>query len=39
MLIPAIIPFNLLKAGINSAITFAVFTPIAGILKKYVKGK
>lgn len=39
MLIPAIIPFNLLKAGINSAITFAVFTPISGILKKYVKGK
>lgn len=35
MLIPAIIPFNLLKAGINSAITFAVFTPIAHILKKY----
>lgn len=39
MLIPAIIPFNLLKAGINSAITFAVFTPIAQILKKYVKVK
>ncbi len=39
MLIPAIIPFNLLKAGINSAITFAVFTPISQILKKYVKGK
>lgn len=39
MLIPAIIPFNLLKAGINSAITFAVFTPIVQILKKYVKGR
>lgn len=39
MLIPAIIPFNLLKAGINSAITFAVFTPIAQILKKYMKVK
>lgn len=37
MLIPAIIPFNLLKAGINSAITFAVFTPISHVLKKYVK--
>lgn len=36
MLIPAIIPFNLLKAGINSAVTFAVFTPIKSILKKYV---
>ena len=38
MLIPAIIPFNLLKAGINSAVTFAVFLPISGILKKYIKG-
>lgn len=37
MLIPAIIPFNLLKAVINSAVTFAIFTPIAEILKKYVK--
>ena len=37
MLMPAIIPFNLLKAGINSAVTFAVFTPIKSILKKYVK--
>lgn len=37
MLIPAIIPFNLMKAGINSAVTFAVYTPISGILKKYVK--
>ena len=39
MLIPAIIPFSLLKAGINSAITFAVFTPISQILKKYMKVK
>lgn len=37
MLIPAIIPFNLLKAGINSVITFAVFTPISHVLKKYIK--
>ncbi len=37
MLIPAIIPFNLLKAGINSAVTFAVFTPIKEVLKKFVK--
>ena len=37
MLIPAIIPFNLLKASINSAVTFAVFTPISKILEKYVK--
>lgn len=28
MLIPAIIPFNLLKAGINAAVTFVVFYPI-----------
>lgn len=39
MLIPAIIPFNLLKAGINSAVTFAVFTPIKEILKKFVKAE
>lgn len=38
MLIPAIIPFNLLKAGINSAVTFAVFLPISKVLKKYIKG-
>ena len=38
MLIPAIIPFNLLKAGINSAVTFAVFLPVSKVLKKYVKG-
>ena len=37
MLMPAIIPFNLLKAGINSAVTFAVFTPVNGILKKFIK--
>lgn len=37
MLIPAIIPFNFLKAGINAAVTFAVFTPIKSILKKYTK--
>ncbi len=37
MLVPAIIPFNLLKAVINSAVTFAVYTPISKILQKYVK--
>ncbi len=36
-LLPAIILFNLLKAGINSVITFAVFTPISHALKKYIK--
>ncbi len=39
MLIPAIIPFNLLKAGINSAVTFAIFTPVSEILKRLIKGK
>ncbi len=37
MLIPAIIPFNLIKAGINAAVTFAVFTPIKSILKRLAK--
>lgn len=37
MLIPAIIPFNLIKAALNSAISFAVFTPISTVLKKYLK--
>ncbi len=37
MLIPAIIPFNLLKAGINSAVTFAVFLSVSKVLKKYIK--
>jgi len=37
MIVPTIIPFNLIKAGINSAITFAVFTPISHVLKKYIK--
>lgn len=37
MLIPAIIPFNILKAAINSVVTFAVYTPISKILQKYVK--
>lgn len=37
MLIPAIIPFNLLKAGINSAIAFALFLPLKKILGKIMK--
>ena len=28
MLVPVIIPFNLLKAGINSAVTFVVYKPV-----------
>lgn len=37
LLIPAIIPFNLAKASINAAVTFAVFTPISKVLEKYTK--
>ena len=36
MLMPAIIPFNLLKAGINSAVTFALFIPCSKALGKYL---
>ncbi len=36
MLIPAIIPFNALKAGINSAVTFAIFIPCSKALKNYI---
>ena len=32
MLIPVILPFNLLKAGINSAITFAVYKTVSRYL-------
>lgn len=38
LLIPAIIPFNLLKACINSAATVAIFAPTAKILKRYTDG-
>lgn len=37
MLIPVIIPFNLAKGAINAAVTFAVFTPVSEVLKKYTK--
>lgn len=37
MLIPAILPFNILKAVINSVAAFAIYTPISKVLKKYVK--
>lgn len=33
MIVPIIIPFNLLKAGINSVITFFVYKPVSRILK------
>ncbi len=34
MLIPVIIPFNLMKAGINAVITFLVYKRISGFLHK-----
>lgn len=33
MLWPAIIPFNLLKAGINSVLTFFVYKPVSKVMK------
>ncbi len=36
MLIPAIIPFNLLKAGINSLLTLVVFLPLKKVLQRYI---
>lgn len=34
MLVPVIIPFNLLKAGLNAVITFLVYKRISGFLHK-----
>lgn len=34
MILPIIIPFNLLKAGINSAITFVLYKRISGFMHK-----
>lgn len=34
MILPVIIPFNLLKAGINSIITFLIYLPVSGLKKK-----
>lgn len=33
MLLPAIIPFNLIKAGINSVLTFFVYKPVSKAMK------
>ncbi len=33
LLVPVIIPFNLLKAGVNAFITFLVYKPISQVLK------
>lgn len=37
MLIPAIIPFNLLKAGINSTLAFLVYKPVGKIMRVEVE--
>lgn len=34
MILPVIVPFNLLKAGINSVITFLIYLPISKMRKK-----
>lgn len=33
MLVPMIIPFNLIKAGINSVLTFFVYKPVSKVMK------
>ncbi|MBQ6539653.1 MAG: ECF transporter S component [Oscillospiraceae bacterium] len=39
MLLPIILPFNLLKAGINSAVTFFIYKPISRYIIKARKGQ
>ena len=34
MLLPVFLPFNLLKGGINAAITFLLYKPVVGALRK-----
>jgi len=34
MLLPVIIPFNLIKSGINGAVTFLLYKPISNFIKK-----
>lgn len=34
MLLPAFLPFNLLKAGLNSALTLSLYKPLATVLRK-----
>ena len=33
MILPAILPFNLLKASINSVVTFLVYKPVGKIMR------
>lgn len=37
MLIPAIIPFNLIKAALNSVLTFLLFIPVSAVYSKISK--
>jgi len=39
MLVPVIIPFNLIKAGANAAATFVVYKPISGLFSLQGKAK
>ena len=34
MLLPVFLPFNLIKAGINSAIAVLTYKPVVGVLRK-----
>ncbi len=36
LLVPAIMPFNLLKGGLNAAFVFLLYKPISKALKKYI---
>ena len=33
MLLPVIVPFNLVKAGINAAVTYLVYKPVARLVR------
>lgn len=37
LLLPGIIPFNLVKFGINAVVTFLVYKPISNLVKKPIK--
>ena len=39
MIVPIIIPFNLLKGGLNGAVTFVLYKRISGILHSEVRSK
>jgi riboflavin transporter FmnP len=36
MLLPVIIPFNVIKAGVNGAVTFLLYKPVSNFLSRYV---